>query len=161
MKISFDFSMYFLFLCFLVSCKDGKKEFSINEQSLPTSELKKLAIIKGDTIAYHEMSIAYMDSPNDDKFIEIAKLMVSKHQFHEAYLDVYYCLVDYYHRNDYMNLDDLSPETQKSAINYLKEGAERGNKECKKILGKYYLQGKYIKLDNEKGEKLVKEGEAY
>lgn len=45
------------------------------------------------------------------------------------------------------------------ALDYLKRGAEKGNKECKKILGNHYLEGKYIEKDTVKGKQLQEEGE--
>jgi TPR repeat protein len=143
------------------SCKDEKEVASINEPSMPYKELKELALEKGDTSAYHEMSVAFMDSPNDDSFLATSLTMADKHNFHEAYLDVYYCLTDYYHRKDFKDLDDLDEKTRKKAIKYLTLGAEKGDKECKKLLGNYYVQGKYVKKDVIKGNQLIAEGEKY
>jgi len=152
---------YLLLLFLLGSCKNKKKEFSINQESMPISRLKELAIDKGDTDAYHELSIAYMDSPNDSSFINTATAMADKHHFPEAYLDVYYSATDYYHRKDFKDLDDLSNEERLLALDYLKKGAEKGNKECMKLLGYYYIDGKYFQQDTIKGNKLVREGEKY
>ena len=43
------------------------------------------------------------------------------------------------------------------AIDYLIMGAEKGDKQCQKILGKFYLEGKYLKKDVEKGSQLIKD----
>ncbi len=148
-------------LLFITSCDKKKEELSLNEPSMPYQELKELAIIKGDTNAYHEMSIAYMDSPNDDRFLNVSLIMANKHNFPGAYLDVYYFLTDYYHRKDFKDLDDLDETTRIMALDYLKKGAEKRDKECQKILGQYYLQGKYIEKDTLKGNQLIKDGERY
>jgi hypothetical protein len=145
---------------FIYNSKDHKKEErSLNEPSMSYKKLKDLAIIKGDTNAYHEMSIAYMDSPNNTDFINTALIMANKHNFHEAYLDVYYCLTDYYHRKDFKNLDDLDKKQRDTALKYLIMGSEKKDKECRNLLGYYYLEGKYIEKDTIKGLKLIKESE--
>jgi len=144
-----------------ISCGKQKEEFSLNQGSLPLDKLEELALKNGDTIAYHELSIEYMDSPNDTTFYKVALAMADKYDYHAAYLDVYYSLTDYYHRNDYKDLDDLDLQKRKIAIDYLIKGADKGNKDCKKILGQYYLDGKYVAKDKIKGRKLIEEGEIY
>lgn len=144
-----------------ISCKKQKDEFSLNQGSRPSHKLEELALKDGDTNAYHELSIEYMDSPNDTTFYNTALAMANKHDYHSAYLDLYYTLTDYYHRNDYRNLDDLDSQKRKTAIDYLSIGANKGNKDCKKILGQYYLDGKYVTKNEIKGKKLMVEGEAY
>lgn len=159
MKLIPNFLGITAFFLIIVGCDKKKEEFSLNEPSRTYQELKKLALTKGDTIAYHELSIAYMDSPNDDRFLNIALIMANRYNIPEAYLDVYYFLTDYYHRKDFKNLDDLDDNTRALALAYLKKGAERGDKECQKILGHYYIEGKYFNKDTIKGNQLITEGE--
>lgn len=144
-----------------ISCNNKKGEFSLNQAGMPSKKSRELALKKGDTNAYHELSIEYMDSPNNPGFLETAVTMADKYKYHEAYLDVYYVLTDYYHRRDNRNLDDLDSEKITRAMKYLAIGAKKGNKECKKILGQYYLDGKYVNKDIIKGKKLIEEGEKY
>lgn len=144
-----------------VGCKkkDKLQEFSLNQPSKPYQELKELALTNGDTIAYHEMSIAYMDSPNDDRFLYTALIMANKHDYHLAYEDVYYVLTDYYHKKEFAELEDLDEKTREMALDYLKAGAEKGNKECKWILGNLYTEGKYVEKNEELGNRLKQEAE--
>jgi len=134
---------------------------SLNQSDISQNELKELALTKGDTIAYHQLSIGYMDSPNDPNFYTVASTMANKYKYHEAYLDSYYTLTDYYHRSNYRNLDDLDISKRKSAISYLILGANKGSKECKKLLGHYYIDGKYIAQNMKEGKRLIQEGELY
>lgn len=144
-----------------VSCnkKDKLQEFSLNQPSKTYQELKELALTSGDTIAYHEMSIAYMDSPNDDRFLYVALIMANKHGYHLAYEDVYYVLTDYYHKKEFAELEELDEKTRAMALDYLKAGAEKGNKECKWILGNLYTEGKYVEKNEELGNRLKQEAE--
>ncbi|WP_312555519.1 hypothetical protein [Empedobacter brevis] len=146
-------------LLFITSCDKKKEEFSLNEPSMPYQELKELALTKADTNAYHEMSIAYMDSPNDDRFLYTALLMANKHNYHLAYEDVYYVLTDYYHKKESTELEDLDEKTRTMALDYLKAGAEKGNKECKRILGRLYIEGQYVEKNEELGNRLKQEAE--
>lgn len=148
-------------LLFITSCNKKEKEFSMNEPSIPYAELQELALTKGDTVAYHEMSIAFMDSPNDVSFLNTAVVMANKHNFRGAFLDVYYFLTDYYHRKDFKNLDDMDERLRVMALEYLIKGAEKREKECQRILGRYYLDGKYVEKDTIQGNQLLKESGRY
>ena len=142
-----------------VSCNKKKNlnEFSLNQTSRPYNELKELALKNGDTIAYHELSIAYMDSPNDDKFLFVALFMANKHNYPLAYEDVYYVLTDYYHKKEFTELDDLDDKTRELALEYLKAGAEKGNKQCKWILSIIYEEGRFLEKNEELANRLKQE----
>lgn len=60
---------------------------------------------------------------------------------------------------DVPNLDFLDDDTKLLALKYLLKASNEGQKNAKLILGKYYLEGKYIKKDVENGEKLIHEGQ--
>ncbi len=129
--------------------------------NVPSNDIikyKKLALEKGDIKAYNSLSLDYMDSPYEE-FLYTALLMANKHNYHLAYEDVYYVLTDFYHKKDNLELEELDLVTRGMALEYLKKGAEKGNKECKRILGSHYLMGKYIKKDMKMGNKLIKESE--
>jgi len=146
-----------VFLLFInVGCK--KESTNINNVVTPISKLHKLAS-QGNLKAYSDLSLAYMDSPNDINFCKTSKSVAEKYNFDEAYLNLYYCQIDYYHRANYMNLDDLNHETIIKAMNYLAIGNSLGNKECSKLLGKYFIQGKYLNKDIEKGKLLIQQNE--
>ncbi len=131
--------VFSFFAIVLMNCdkKEKQKEFSLNEPSMSYNDLKELALTKGDTIAYKEMSIAYMDSPNDDRFLYTALIMANKYNYHLAYEDVYYVLTDFYHKKEFTELEGLDKKTRKLALDFLKDGAKNGNIECQRIYNYY------------------------
>lgn len=91
------------------------------------------ALKKGDTLAYHQLSLDYMDSPYDG-FLYPAFIMANRHDYHLVYLEVYYVLTDYFHKKETKELEDLVKQTRVLALQYLNKGAVLGNKECERIL---------------------------
>lgn len=141
----------------IISCNKKEKSFPMN--NLSTNDIvkyKQLALFKGDTTAYNSLSVDYMDSPYEG-FLYTALIMANKYNCRLAYEDTYYCLTDFYHKKESTELEDLDPVTRKMALDYLRKGAKKGSKECKRILGNHYLEGKYIDKDTIKGKLLIKE----
>lgn len=79
--------------------------------------------MKGDTTAYYQLSLDYMDSPYDG-FLYTALIMANKYNYHIAYYDVYDILTQKY------GLQELDEKTKELAIDYLRKGAQKGNKNC-------------------------------
>lgn len=110
---------------------------------------------------YEELYISYLDK-NDFEFLPWALLMANKYDNTKAYFDVYVCLFEF---NNLYNpvgldnwaLDNLDTKTQKMAIEYLIKAANNGHNQAKEILGKYYLEGKYVNKNTPLGNKLIKE----
>ena len=154
MKISKGF-----FILLIITSCNNKNEIPIthiNNSSI--RKYKELALTKGDTISYNELSIAYLDSPNDG-FLYTALIMANKYNYPQAYSDVYSCLTDRNHKKEFTELDSLDEKTRALALDYLTAGAENGSKECKRLLGHFYIEGKYLKKDTLKGNSLLKESE--
>ncbi len=102
------------------------QEWSMNEPSIPISELTELVIKKGDTSAYQELDIAYMDTRHGE-FYKIAKLMADTYDFPQAYYDVYIQLLKpTANPETTINLDSCSKEERSEAIKYLKKAFEKG-----------------------------------
>lgn len=116
------------------------------------------ALTKGDTSAYYNLRAYYMDYPIDG-ILYPALIMANKYGYHSAYADVYYALTSHDHTKDISELKDLDETTRMMAIEYLKKGAAKKDKECQVILGHHYVQGKYIGKDVIKGNQLIKDGE--
>lgn len=96
------------------------------------------------------------------KFFSWALFMANKYNYPQAYFDVYYSLYDLntlgkYKKDNNMSLDKLDKKTQKLAIEYLTKATEKGHNQAKEILGKYYLEGKYVNKNIPLGNKLIKE----
>ena len=161
MKSSINFLKYIIIILLIISCdKKEKGQPMINMSLKDVTGYKKLAIKNGDIKAYNSLSSDYVDSPYEG-LLYTALIMANKYEYPLAYEDTYYCLTDYYHKKRFTELEDIDPATRKMALDYLKKGAEKGNKECKKILGNHYLEGKYIEKDTIKGNQLIKESESY
>lgn len=60
---------------------------------------------------------------------------------------------------DIPNLDFLDDDTKKIAITYLIKASNEGQKNAKLVLGNYYLLGKYVTKNEQKGQKLINEGQ--
>lgn len=149
-----------LIIAFLVvSCNKKEQSIPLNTTTNKDRDYyENLALTKGDTSAYYNLETYYIDSPIEG-FLYTSLIMANKYDYHLAYENVYYCLTDYRHKKEFTELEDLDPITRKMALDYLKRGAEKGNKECKKILGNHYLEGKYIEKDTVKGKQLQEESE--
>lgn len=149
-----------IFIVVLVFGCNNKKEITpINTVTLSDREhYIKEALTKGDTSAYSNLNDFYMDYPMDG-ILYPALIMANKYEYHLAYLNVYEALTSQDHKKGVSELENLDDQTRKMALDYLKKGAEKGNKECKKILGNHYLEGKYIEKDTIKGKQLINESE--
>ncbi len=137
---------------FLFSCNKNK-ELPMIYIDTPINELVKEALA-GDTNAYFQLSNIYYDSPNES-FLRTSLLMANKYSYHQAYIDVYYCLTDLPHKKKYTELDDLDVRTRELALVYLKDAVNAGNKEAMEILGHYLIEGKYVPKDVKYGNELL------
>jgi hypothetical protein len=90
MKIKITFISILIFFCY--SCKHTRNEDKVTtgiERSRPINELEYLVFEKGDTNAYIELDIAYLDMKHGE-FLKFAKVMADKYDYTQAYFDVYF-----------------------------------------------------------------------
>lgn len=128
--------IYFvLLLSIQVSC-NNRSDITPITGTVDVKDLKMRALNNGDTTAYYQLSLDFMDSPYEG-FLYTALIMANKHNYHQAHADVYYCLTDYFHKKSGLELKDLDEITKKMALSYLKKGALLGNKNCITILETY------------------------
>lgn len=159
MKTVTIFFQSIVILMLLTGCNKKDKGFPINSTTkIDRSFYKEEALTKGDTSAYYQLSLDYMDSPYEG-FLYTALIMANKYDYHLAYEDTYYCLTNYYHKKEFTELESLDEKTRTMALSYLKAGAEKGNRECKRILGNLYTEGKYLDKNEELGNDLKEEVE--
>ena len=159
MKSTIFFLISLIITSLIISC--NKKEKSIPLNTISTTDKDyyvNLALKKGDTSAYYNFEAYYMDYPIEE-ILYPALIMANKYDYHLAYLNVYEALTSQDHKAGVSELENLDPITKEMALHYLKKGADKGNKECKRILGNHYLEGKYIEKDTIKGKKLIEESE--
>ena len=90
-----------------------EKGIPMNDSERSDSELEKLVIEKGDTSAYYELFVNYLDYPSE-RFLPYALIMANKYNYPQAYFDVYDRLWHLYDSPD--SLDNTS---KKMAIEYL------------------------------------------
>ncbi len=150
-------------LLFIMSCqKKSDDSISISQLTRPYQDIYKEAIIDGNIQAYYQLSNYYMDSPYPG-FLHTALMMANKHKNKAACMDVFDCLWRFggntKERNyDYENkLDDLDSVTKSMALKYLKLASDDGSIEAKELLSKYYIEGRYLKKNEELGKTLLKE----
>lgn len=121
-----------LLLLPLISCKEkveNKKNTAINSifyegyrDDPKIDEFWKLALEKGDTISYLEMSDIYIFSGHEEEFLYYAISMADKHNYHEANLEVYSILEKLSKRNG------MNGKMDKIANYYLLRAYESGHK---------------------------------
>lgn len=147
----------FIITTFISCKKENIEKGNLNKEYPITTatpedfnDYKDLALNKGDTSAYYQLSLDYMDSPYDG-FLYTALIMANKYDYHIAYYDVYEFLTDKAN-----GIDNLDKSTRDMALCYLKKGAEKENRNCMSILGHFYIEGEHVPKDISKGEKLIK-----
>ncbi len=137
----------------LSNCENSKKSISTNQIEMSNDvSLIELAIDKGDTKSYDKLRIEYMDSPYES-FLDISTKMANKHDYKSAYIDVFYCLTNYYQKKDDDLLKNLNDSLKTKAIKYLNLAAEKGEVNALEILSKFYSDGIYF----EENKNLAKE----
>lgn len=132
MKIKITFISILILLGY--SCNNSRNEDrgkSMNEPSRPMSELEYLVVEKGDTNAYEELDIAYLDYEHG-KFFKFAKVMADKYDYTQAYYDVYLqTLKSTQRKGTTLSLDSCSVEERNLAIKYLKMAEKKGHHQAK------------------------------
>jgi hypothetical protein len=126
----------------LVSCNNGQQKeevFSMNSPDRPISELVHLALEKGDTAAYYDLFIAYLDYNKGD-FLPIALTMANKNDYPQAYYDVFDVILDYNGiRYPSDSLKDIDNKSKDLALEYLIMGAKKSDISSMETLTTYYL----------------------
>lgn len=148
---------WILIVSILISCNNSRndKAISMNDPGRPLSELKKLAINQGDTDAYYSLSITYLDLPHGD-FLPIAEEMAKKHDYAQAYFDVYFQLLKSTDApGTTLSLDSCDEETRNKAIRYLRLAFEKKHEQSIDELGELYYEGKFLSKDTILGRELI------
>jgi hypothetical protein len=132
-----------LILCFtlLVNCNAPKEktnnniiERSMNQTHKSETELKEAILYKGDTIAYYELNIAYLDHSFQEEFLIYAIIMANKYDYTQAYYDVFYNI-----RLPFKDINDIDKSSAKIAIEYLLKAAEKGHVQAKEMVVRYSI----------------------
>lgn len=123
---------FFILLFMIMSCNFKKdKGIPINYSETPDSKLEKLVIDKGDTSAYYDLFVVYLDY-SSEKFLPYALIMANKYNYPQAYYDVYDCLWNFYESSDSLDIT-----TKIMALEYLQNAAQRGHTQALQKLDEY------------------------
>ncbi len=132
MKIKFILISLSLLLAY--SCNNLENEDKVramNDPSRPMIELESLVLEKGDTNAYYELDIAYLDYEHGE-FFKFAKVMADKYDYTQAYFDVYSQTLKSTQREETtLSLDSCTLEERNLAIKYLKMAERKGHHQAK------------------------------
>lgn len=144
----------------------AEEKFRSNKiEEYDTNNLKKGN--KDDSINIKRILIDKFESTSFDKFImrETPRkgfvyliLASNKWNYGDASFDVFETLAKLDSKNRFVeipNLDFLDKETITMAIIYLKKASLNGPVNAKYILGKYYLEGKYVEKNVILGNNLI------
>ncbi len=84
-------SVVFLLLFFLGCTNWDKEDKKVNQNLKPIDSLRMKAILMGDTLAFNNLRIYYLDYPPED-FIPYAIYFAEKYNYPKANYEVYLCL---------------------------------------------------------------------
>ena len=120
----------------LITCNstEKKKVVSMNQPSKSLSELKNL-VKEGNTMAYDELSIAFLDEQYSDEFLIYAIIMANKYDYAQAYFDVFDCFIETF-RLDIIKIDE---QTASLAIAYLEKAAKKGHEQAQEMVKEYSI----------------------
>lgn len=136
------------------SNKYKSEEFVSMNSTRPVEELKKLVLSKGDTIAYNELRIAYLDVKYyEEEYLLYSIIMADKYKYPRAYYYVYYSLTSIFEYHHYTG--KIDEKTKTLALKYLKEGVDLNDSQSTHELSELYLEGKYVPKDIILGKKLA------
>ena len=132
--ILYKFILISLSLLLAYSCNNLENEDKVramNDPSRPMIELESLVLEKGDTNAYYELDIAYLDYEHGE-FFKFAKVMADKYDYTQAYFDVYWQTLKSTQREETkLSLDSCTLEERNLAIKYLKMAERKGHHQAK------------------------------
>jgi len=148
-------TVYILFGVIFTYCKSNKKEVITSSEveyedqgTFKINDLQKKIWFEGDTVAYDDLMIAYLNKPPRDMLFWNL-YMAHKYDYMCAYYDVFFTLQQIYNIVDDAPLDKMDKKTRIMALKYLKISAERGHPEGKRIFDKYCMDGVYVTKEGE------------
>lgn len=153
-KISRQFIFVIFILLILCNCEDdfhNDNRFNQNKDTLRYLTMndrfinenavelaRKNIFIKGDTSAYKDLRIFYLDQPPGD-FLPFALVMADKYKYPLAYFDVYSSIeLKNYLTGEKLSKNNVSNKDYSTALSHLKKGAELGDFQCIKTINDLY-----------------------
>ena len=121
---------------------------SMNDLGISIPETRHKAIVNGDTKAYHDLQITYLDYATED-FLPIALDMANRQNYPQAYYDVYSTLFMMEYLNEETDAitewEMWNPRMSRFALEYLLIGAKLKDEQSIETIETYYLKNKYLK----------------
>ncbi len=118
----------------------------------PIDKLKSLVLLKGDTTAYAELNIAYLNEEYEEEYLIYSLIMANKYNYPPAYFYVFDCLTSIYENH---KTGEIDKETEALALKYLRKGVELGDVNSILQMSELYTSGKYVHKDIALGNKLL------
>lgn len=124
---------------FMLSCCNHRSydnSCSINSATKSISELKQLIIEQGDSCAYSDLKIQFLDFQfGSEDLLPYAMIMANKYNYTQAYFDVFDCLTIPY----WSDIHQIDSRTAKLAISYLLLAANKGQEQACEIVDSYSI----------------------
>jgi hypothetical protein len=123
-------SVIIILLFFMLTChkKNNEQAFSMNYIDGDWDSLKRQVIYKGDTNAYYNLFIGFIDMyayEGTDSLMKYSKIMAEKYHYKRAYSDYFYGLCDKYDiDHSTTDLSKLNEKEKKEVIEWLKKMVE-------------------------------------
>jgi|GEM_PF-5173377 len=126
--------------------KISASTITFNDTGYSIEELKQRIITKGDTSAYKNLRIEYLDRQYyDDEILFYSIVMSNKYCYSPAFLDVYFHLTSIYEHNN--KIGKIDNRTIKMALDFLNKGVELNDYDAICKLRDLYLEGRYVTKD--------------
>ena len=92
----------------------------------------------GDTVAYNDLIIAYIDSP-PESLLFLSLVIANKYNYKPAYYEVYRILaLSFKQKIGHLSKELMGVGNYDIAINHLIKGAELGDYQCVSTINKFY-----------------------
>jgi len=149
-----------------LAVKEYKKKYVVEFNDIQLAKAKNEGdfVLKFKEKLINRFDIDFYDSITKidgyEKTLIYSIIVANKWDYSEASLNVFMTLARLDKKNSSSSLpeiDFLDEETRKMALNYLQKASDKEHPNAKYILGKYYLEGKYLPKNVTLGNSLLKE----
>lgn len=131
--------VFLILMALLSSCQMNKnknedmkkEEVSMNQPKRDITEIQD-EVLAGNIQSYEKLKIIYLDYPSNS-FLFWAMLMANKYDYPQAYLDVFYTLINSFVGGIY-GYRELDQRTKELALEYLTIASEKKVEEAEKML---------------------------
>lgn len=112
------------------------EDATMNQPLRSLKTLKEMVLNNGDTDAYYELSIAYLNLPYQEEFLLYAMIMANKYDYPQAYFDVFDCFV----LSFWPDISKIDEQSANLAIEYLIKAHDRGHHQATEIVHQFSIK---------------------